>query len=290
MRKHRFESAEVLIVNGQRRDGQQPALLANLPGILRGEGVFESFLVYDRQTPPFLDRHDARLRHSARLMKMDLHGQGLATDFPQVAPHLGLGPWRVRYTVLRGLGHGLVRMWTAGPAEPPPAEVDLIISAVRHDPLHPLAGAKTTSRAAYQIAHAEAVEVGAFDAILPTIDGDLAECTSSNLLLWKGNALRTAGLDRGILGGVTRQILLEECGKAGFAVCEQKIGKKDLTEAQEVLVTNAVIGVIPVCRIQGTDRIFPGAHGPMAARIRAIYSAATGHPSRGPAAAPTKEA
>ena len=38
MSQHRFESAELLIIDGQQLDGSQPALLANLPGILRGEG------------------------------------------------------------------------------------------------------------------------------------------------------------------------------------------------------------------------------------------------------------
>ncbi len=272
MKRHRFESADILVVDGQVLDGSRPALLANLPGILRGEGVFESFLVRDGQRPPFLDLHNTRLHHSAALLRMDLQGRGLSEDWSHLAGLLGAGNWRVRYTVLRGLQRSLIRMWTAGVADPPPHEVDLVLSNCRLDPAHPLAGAKTTSRAAYQVAHAEAVEAGAFDAILPTIDGDLAECTSSNLLLWSDGELRTAPLERGILGGVTRQILLQSCLVGGLRVRESKIWQKDLAQTAEVLVTNAVIGVIPVCRILGVDQVFPGARGPAAVRIREIYS------------------
>jgi branched-subunit amino acid aminotransferase/4-amino-4-deoxychorismate lyase len=274
MSKHRFEAAEVVIVNGQLCEGAKPALLANLPGVLRGEGIFETFLVEDGVACPFLPEHDERLALSARLLGMDLQGRYMAQDFSQILPLVQHGCWRVRYTILRGLDRQLIRMWTAGLATPPPAEVALYLSSFRQDPASPIAGAKTISRANFQVAHAQAVENNCFDALLPTIDGDLSECTSSNLLVYQGGVLRTPGLDRGILGGVTRKNVLETCRKHDIKTREEKIWPNLLAQADEVYVTNAIIGVIPVCKIHGVRERLPGSRGEFLPVLRQAYAAA----------------
>lgn len=279
MSKYRFEPAEILVIDGQSLDGQRPQLLANLPGVLRGEGIFETFLVIDGQPTRLIERHEERLRHSAALMAMDLGAHGLMADAHEVLSLIpSAGRWRVRYTVLRGHDRGLVRMWTAGTIEPPPAQVSLLWSRFRQDPGDPLSAAKTTSRAKYQVAHAEAIDAGCQEALLPTIDGDISECTAANLLIWHDGALRTPGLDRGILGGVTRALLLEGCQKAGIPVSEQKISQKLLCEAEEVYISNAVIGVLPVDKIKGLQDGYPGSEGEMLPRLREAYLAALPDP------------
>ncbi|NQU48914.1 MAG: aminotransferase class IV [Planctomycetes bacterium] len=272
MSKYRFESADVLVVDGMVMTGKQPALLANLPGILRGEGIFETFLATDGVPTPLLRLHDERLHGSAELMGMDLTGYGLQRNFCEIQPLLGAGTWRVRYTVLRALDRGLLHMWTAGAVEAPAQEVQLLLSKFRTDPQNPLAGAKTTSRAHFQVAHAKAVEKGCFDALLPTIDGDMSECTASNLLAWIDDRLWTPSLERGILGGVTRNMLLQGCRDHQIPVCEVNIWTKDLERASEVFVTNAIIGVIPVCKIVGVEQSYPGACGPMLPLLRQAYA------------------
>jgi branched-chain amino acid aminotransferase len=280
MSKHRFEATDLLVIDGQLRDGGQPALLANLPGVLRGEGIFETFLVIDGEASRLLTRHDERLHHSAALMGMDLGALGLVADLHEVLDQLpGRGRFRVRYTVLRGLDRKLVRIWSAGRVAHPPEQVSLLWSRFRQDPLNPLCAAKTTSRAVYQVAHAEAVDAGCFDALLPTIDGDISECTAANLLCWVDGALHTPGLDRGILAGVTRALLLEGCQKAGIPVMEGKISQKLLCRAEEVFISNAVIGVIPVDKIKGLQDGYPGQAGPVLLLVRQAYLAALPDPA-----------
>lgn len=279
MSQHRFESAEFLVIDGQVLDGAQPQLVANLPGVLRGEGIFETFLVIDGEPTRLIERHEERLRQSASLLGMDLGEHGLLADAHEVLAVLPkTGRWRVRYTVLRAHDRQLLRMWTAGPNPPPPDQVSLLWSRFRQDPGDPLCAAKTTSRAKYQVAHAEAIEAGCQDALLPTIDGDVSECTAANLFLWHDGALRTPGLDRGILGGVTRALLIEGCQKAGIPVCEQKISQKLLCDAQEVFISNAVIGVIPVDKIKGLQEGYLGSAGEMLPQLREAYRAALPDP------------
>ncbi len=266
------DPTHVVVCAGRVLRPGDPFLPAAIPGVLRGEGIFETFLVEDGRPDPFLDRHDARLRASAALLGMDLAGRGLAEDWPALRPHVGPGSWRARYTVLRGAGDGeILRFWTAGPANPPPREVVLQLARVRRDPADPLAAAKLISRAQVQWARRRAEAAGAWDALLPTIDGDLAECTTSNLLLWTGEELRTPPLTRGILAGVTRGALLEAARAAGIPGREARVELADLRAAAEVLVSNAVIGVVPVARVLGLREDLPGAEGPFCRRLQALY-------------------
>lgn len=261
----------VVVCEGRVLRPEEPLLPAAVPGVLRGEGIFETFLVEDGVPDPFLPRHDARLRTSARLLGLDLEDRGLAEEWPALRPHVGPGPWRARYTVLRGGGGSLLRFWTAGPANPPPREVTLQLARVRRDPGDPLAAAKLVSRAQAQWARRQAEAAGAWDALLPTVEGDLAECTTSNLLLWTGRELRTPSLDRGILAGVTRGALLEAARAAGIPARETRILPEDAAGASELMVSNSVIGVVPVRRLLGLREDFPGAEGPFCRRLQGLY-------------------
>jgi len=265
---------EILLVDGRRKDPEQDALRADLPGILRGEGIFESFLAVGGREPVFLRAHAARLDQSARLLGMDLGGRGLLEEWPDLRPHLGERTLRVRYTVLRGPGEGLTRMWIAGRPAPPPSEAVLHVSRFRRDPHDPLAGAKTISRAALQAARREAREAGAWEALLPTLEGDFCECTSANFFVRLGRELRTPPLRRGLLAGVTRGALLAGCGGEGLQGLEKPVHAPDLVACDEIYLTNAVIGVIPVRKILGLREDLPGRDGEFLPRLRAAYRAA----------------
>ncbi len=267
------DPVEILLVDGRLKNPHEDALRADLPGVLRGEGIFESFLAVEGREPVFLRAHAERLEQSARLLGMDLGGRGLVEEWAVVAPHLQGRTLRVRYTVFRGLGDGLTRMWSAGRPAPAPREAVLQISRFRRDPCDPLAGAKTISRAALQAARREARQAGAWEALLPTLEGDFCECTSANLFLRLGRELRTPPLARGLLAGVTRAAILAGCGREGLQGREKPVHASDLVACDEIYITNAVIGVIPVRKILELRDDLPGQDGEFLPRLRAAYRA-----------------
>lgn len=246
-------------------------LPADVPGVLRGEGIFESFLVEDGEASPFLPEHGRRLQESALKLGFDLQGQGLVQAFHRIQSQFPKGIWRLRYTVLRGRGDALLRFWVAGRPAPPPDQVDLALSPFRRDPLDPLVSAKTVSRAGSQQARRLAESQGAWEALMPTIDGDLAESTSCNLFVLEKGVLATPAPDRGILLGVTRGALLRACRRAALPALERRLEIQNLLDADEIYLTNAVIGVIPIRRILGLRDDLPGASGPFLPRLRQAY-------------------
>lgn len=259
------------MLDGVLSDAADPTLHAGMPGILRGEGIFETFLCRDGIPSPLLSQHDARLVRSARLTGFQIEAGDLQARFEEFRPQVSEGNWRVRLTLLRGLSDQQHFLWTAGPEPAARESVVLMVSDFRLDPRDPIAGAKTISRIGLQVARRHADEVGAFDAILRTIDGDLAEGTSSNVFLWMEDGLHTPGLDRGILGGVTRQAVLEGCLRAKIPVFERNIALEELSTAVEVYITNAVIGVTPVASILGWRESLPGPRGQALHRIQEAY-------------------
>jgi branched-subunit amino acid aminotransferase/4-amino-4-deoxychorismate lyase len=265
------DPTSVALVDGVAVAPGTPAVPVDSPGLLRGEGIFETFVVRDGVPSPFVDLHDARLANSARLCDFDLEGRGLRDDLPDFLPHVATGAWRVRFTVIRRLDGGVTRLWTAGPEPAPREEVTLLLSDFRSDPLDPIAAAKTVSRIGWQVAKRRAQEAGALDALLRTIDGDLSECTSANVFVVHGERLCTPGLDRGILGGVTRHTLLAACAEAGLPVEERSVDVTELTSADEVWISNAILGVVPVTAILGVRDGLPGASGTRLAAIREAY-------------------
>jgi len=268
------DPTEVVVLDGVRLPSDGPALPAGWPGVLRGEGIFEAFRVDGGEPTPLIARHAARLQHSARLCQFDLGAAGLLEALPEILPHLEpAAAWRLRYTVLRKPDFSLARLWTAGRAPPQPAAMTLALAETRVDPHCPIAGAKTDSRMAYQLARHRARAAGADEAILRTIHGDLAEGTATNLLLVLGGAVHTPGLDRGILAGVTRGAILAGCREIGIPVFERELETGDLAAADEVYVTSAVIGVVPATRIMGIRDDLPGPSGAMLTEVRSAYQA-----------------
>ena len=241
------------------------------PAVMRGESIFEAFLVRDGQLPPHINDHDDRLCLSAQLTGFSIKKGYLREELMKLLPFLEQGDWRVRCTVLRGLDNQHT-MFSAGPEPIPPKEVKLCLSPYRLDPCDPLAGAKTSSRIMYQRARAYAEEMGAYEALLQTIEGDWAEGTSTNFFIWTGSTIITPPLTRGILGGVTRLNVLRSFEVANISCDESRLETSDLEEALEIYITNAVIGLIPITKIKGINKNFPGLKGSKLEEVRRAYS------------------
>ena len=82
--------------------------------------------------------------------------------------------------------------------------------------------------------------------------GAVAEAAFSNLFaIDAGKRLLTPPLTEGILGGITRDLVLAIGRELGFATEETRILPEDLLRAREVFLTASVMEIMPVVRIEG---------------------------------------
>ncbi|MEI8199931.1 MAG: aminodeoxychorismate synthase component I [Eubacteriales bacterium] len=88
------------------------------------------------------------------------------------------------------------------------------------------------------------------DALFLNSRQNIAETTKCNLFFVKNDILYTPDLSCGILPGVVREFVIQRAKALGVAVDEGKFTLDDLTGAEEVFVTNSVIGIRRVSVIE----------------------------------------
>ena len=76
--------------------------------------------------------------------------------------------------------------------------------------------------------------------------------------------------DCGILPGITRKIILRLAPYAGLGVQESKFDRDDLKGSEEVFITNSMIELVPVVRID-EKTIGSGRVGPVTRKIHNLY-------------------
>jgi branched-subunit amino acid aminotransferase/4-amino-4-deoxychorismate lyase len=148
---------------------------------------------------------------------------------------------RLRITVTRE-----TCLVTASPYTPP--EGGTVSAALLRGPWvfsdSPLAGLKSLSRQANRLALRHAQAAGAFEALLLNERGLVAEGSRSNVIVALPEGVFTPPLEDGCLPGIIRGYLL-----ASGTVAERSITPDDLRRAKQVILTNSLIGALPVVKL-----------------------------------------
>jgi 4-amino-4-deoxychorismate lyase len=196
--------------------------------------------------PLLWTRHRSRLVASLRLLGAD--NDVALPDEPALCELLCSGGFegaaRLRVVGRRKQASGWTVEASASAAEAigpdaPPARLFL----QRWQAAPPLAGHKTLARLPWDFARAQARSEGADDALLVDDEGHILETAIANVWLCRGRELRTPPAPSRCLPGVMRGWLLEHAGELGLQVFECDLTEADLLGADELWISNAVIGV-----------------------------------------------
>lgn len=245
-----------LVLDGAFVRSDRAAFLPVERGLLYGDGLFETLPV-EHGVVLEAARHEARLLASCGALGM-----------PPPPP----GTWNAgiaQCLSVAGRDAGVVRVtWTRGPAAarsyaPSPGDGPgrLLVAAFPSPParaegvraalvsgLAPgdLARHKTLSAMGFVVAAARAQAAGADEAILLDQAGNVLEAAGSNVFAVRAGRVSTPPATRPILPGIGRARALE-----ALAAQEADLTAEELTQADEVFLTNAVIGAVAVVAIDG---------------------------------------
>ncbi len=149
-----------------------------------------------------------------------------------------------------------------------PAELSL---AVVDWPLARRAGAghKTLAYLDHVLALELARTAGADEAIRLDAAGDVAECATANVFVINAGQVATPPVDTGALPGITRGRVLACCAELGIPAVTRRLSIDAVKTAQEVFVTSALRGVVPVTRLDGDAR----PSGPITQQLAIAYTA-----------------
>jgi branched-chain amino acid aminotransferase len=249
-------------------------------GFLLGDGLFETMLARNGHVV-FLDAHLLRLMRGGEVLNLrtTLTPDGIARACAELleANDLASAPRAaLRLTVTRGPApRGLALPADPSPtvligaaaAPAPPASLTAIVATPRRNAFSPSARLKALPYLDNVLAKEEARVKGADDALLLDTGGYLSCATAANVFLWEGERLVTPSDECGILPGITRAALLELAQGFGIGVAEERVAPERLARADGVFLTNSLMGVVPLTRIEGRE--IP-AH-PLTARLAAAY-------------------
>lgn len=254
--------------NGQLVQAGAVRIAPDDAGFLHGDGLFETIRVEDgqaRHVGPHLDRLLAGLPRVEIEIPEDRKALEDAVAAVAIAGPRPIA--RLRITVTRGAAGIPTRLVTAVPYHPPDAAqyregvAAVLVPDLRLDARGPLAGLKSLCWQTNRLALLRAERGGAFEALLMNQQGRLVEGARSNLLVVLDDGIFTPPLDDGCLPGTLRRSLLE----AG-AIAERSLLPEDLGRAREILLTNSLVGVLPVGKLDGREI----AVGEAARRLREI--------------------
>lgn len=240
-------------------------------GFTVGDGVFETLKITDG-VPFALTRHLRRLARSAVGLGLpepdpDLVRRAVA-EVCQREPY-PLGVLRITYTSGPGpLGsvrgdEGCTLAVVSMPGKVWPSSTKVHVSRWPRNERSPLAGLKTTSYAENAVSLAQAKAVGASEAVLANLAGNLSEGTGSNVFVVLDGSVVTPPLTDGCLAGVTRGLVLD-----WFDVEQRTLPIAVLAEADEIFLTSCTRDVHPVHAVD--DRaLVPG---PVTQRMAAEFA------------------
>ena len=256
-------------------------------GLLHGVGLFETMRSYGGRVFRLADHLD-RLYHSARELQINItqKREELGGWIEVLLEANGLQDSRLRLTLTRGSikntdadspGQSIMFI-TSGPMVGYPAEyyrrgMTVIISNFKQNPEDPTLKHKTINYLARLLALQQAQRKKAGEALWFTVHNQLAEGCVSNVFVVTKGRLRTPPVDTPVLPGIARKTVLELAGEKGVECEEKELHIKDSLSAQEVFLTNSIMELMPVCRIErhavGKDK-----PGPVYKKLHDLYKQA----------------
>jgi D-amino acid aminotransferase len=274
-------------LNGRLLDARQARVSALDRGLLHGDGLYDTWRTY-AGVPFATAAHLRRLAASAR--RLGFPSPGDPRRWHERARRLvarnGLGDAAVRLTMTRGATGDALLPTRAGPptllltVRPIPADlarrqargIACVLLPFPRDAAFPWGTMKLVGHMSAVIGRRQAQRRGAGEGLYVTRDGEVTEGTTSNLFVVERGVLLTPPRQSGVLGGVTRDLVLGLARRLGLTVREEPLRTARLRRAAEVFVTASTIEVLPVVRLDGR-RVGSGTPGTVTRRLQEAYGA-----------------
>lgn len=258
------------------------SILAHDRLALFGYGVFETLLISEAG-PLFIDSHWQRMKKGADLLglKVDDKDEWVRQVQAYIVkdPSPSAFPYALRVTLSGGaplsnlpsklLFHKRVFSYTV-------AQYTLgirlhLLPSCRNEQ-SPLVSIKSTNYLENILCKEDAKRKGADEGLWLNSKGSICEGTMSNIFFLKVGTLFTPSLRSGCLPGTRRKIILNLAQSLQIPASEGLYPLSDLLDADEVFMTNALMGIMPVREVD--DSPFPVTpQGTITSEMRRLESA-----------------
>jgi 4-amino-4-deoxychorismate lyase len=250
----------LVLINGS----QELSLSVHDRGFLYGDGLFET-IAFRKQKLELLDFHLERLSKGCKRLGIQYNCVQITQDLEKARNFLsarGLENAVVKLLLTRGKGQrgyssaGCLTptcivycdSWSAQPPSIYQSGVRIILcdTVISRSPV--LAGLKHLNRLEQVMARSEWNDSTIFEGLLFDEFGSVIEGTFSNLfIVTKDAQLHTPDLQYSGVAGVLRRFLIERLAPSlQLPVFVSDLKWSDIALAQEIFLTNSLIGIVPV--------------------------------------------
>ncbi|MDY4079281.1 MAG: aminotransferase class IV [Clostridium sp.] len=211
-------------------------------GIFFGKGVFETILFLEK--PIFLKEHIERLKNGMKELGLEELEEEMLLDYISLnfiknkAVKILVTPQNIIITE----------------REIPYVEEDYIqgsslkLSKVRRNSTSILCYIKSINYIENIIEKTKAKEDGFKDVLFLNENGYLSETSCANIFIVKNDKIYTPKVSCGLLNGIIRMWVIEN-----FPVIEKELTLDDLKNADEVFITNSLMGIMQVKKFEDIE-------------------------------------
>ncbi len=248
-----------ILINGQRTD----RISVRDRGLNYGDGLFETMAVINGRCP-FWKRHMQRLQKGCRRLQLPFpdipllqaEAQTLIQHETRAVLKLilsrGEGGRGYRYPEAAQPTRIFMRHpWPDYPEQNSQQGVQVRFCTTTLARQSALAGLKHLNRLEQVLARNEWQDAEIAEGLMLDERGNVIEGTMSNMFMVKNKRLYTTELSTCGVAGIMRGYILELACHAGMGTHIGEITKKRLGEADEIFLTNSLIGLWPVNRLEG---------------------------------------
>lgn len=251
----------VIYLNRSMVDATKARVAPVSSAMLYGRGVFTTLAIYNSE--PFRwPAHWQRLEEQAQKLSIDSAGlteNNVADALQKLIAVNQVKTGRARVILLARSGRDFWRtkqtstarktdllIMTGNPQHVPSAGMTLAVSPYRMNTFSPLVGIKSLNYLERVLAWEEAQQRQFDEAVMLNERGEVVSATMANIFWVKEGSIHTPTASTGAYQGVTREVVIELAAKHFIPVLEGAYELGDLTEADEIFLTSASLGVATV--------------------------------------------
>ena len=209
------------------------------PGVFQGDGVFETMLAIGHKVFD-VKEHLRRLHASFKGAKVS------AQIIQRVVEDNGFDVARVRVLAWREGRQNHVAVMALPYRFPTKKIFQVCLIKTNRPASSRFANKKSLDYKLFADAYTQACSKGFDEVLLVNQKGYVFEASRGNVFIFTGGQLITSPLSSGCLNGITRRQLIRAAQRMGIPVLQKNLTPAMIQLAQEVFLTNSLIGIRPV--------------------------------------------
>ena len=247
-------------LNGLHLPSNQPLIQADNRGFKYGDGFFET-IKFVNGSIELMQYHFDRIIKSADILKIGigkLEKQLLTKDILELCiKNDCIQTARIRVALYRNEKNEADYLIEALPymknkKSEGAFSIDLYSDIQK--PIDILSNLKTANYLPYIMASMNAHSISVDDCLIRNTKGFICDSSKANVFIIKNGNIYTPALTEGCVDGTMRRFVINKAKKHNIQIIETEISFDQILDADEVFLTNALMGIQPVIKCR--DRIY----------------------------------